>query len=461
MFKGVVHANARKVIAAYIKRLPRAVHILCSGNFTVESTLRLNGYVGQMTSCDVSIYTCALGNALTNVETDIQFQRAKEYPELEILNDWCDTPTRQGAAVSCAFALTEFIRQRNPFEKRMYRAYVRELEDHLQTTEHRIIDKAKELQLTSYHGQDAWQRAQEIPEGDDHCVMAFPPTYGGGDYARMFKAVGDLFQWVPPQFKELAAAADFFSAIKERPGPWLILSENRNAAIDEQLGQPVSQVNRGATKQIWLYTNIPNVNRHVIRRKMQVVKGKLARFSDNDEITKDSVCNVVPCDSNEAMYFRQCFSSVKPLQSQAPFCFAVTIDGKVAGIMMMSLANFSVALGNEVISKNEIIYMMSDLPAATRRHSRLSKLVATAAKSKEVQQLLQGKIMQPIRFVLTTAFSEKPTSMKYRGPFKVASRERRDDGQYQINYYAKMGDKSISEIFKQWMKTNYKAQTNS
>ena len=53
------------------------------------------------------------------------------------------------------------------------------------------------------------------------------------------------------------------------------------------------------------------------------------------------------------------------------------------------------------------VYLLSDFVIASRIR-RLSKLLLLSTKTKELQDLLKEKFIQPVEFILTTAFTDKP-----------------------------------------------------
>jgi hypothetical protein len=100
------------------------------------------------------------------------------------------------------------------------------------------------------------------------------------------------------------------------------------------------------------------------------------------------------------------------------------------------------------------VYMLSDFPVAPTDYSRLSKLVLYASLSKESKLIAERVAKRRIKQVLTTAYSNAPESMKYRGIFKLHTRKenlttKRDWGEtidveanayyrrkYELNYLA-------------------------
>jgi hypothetical protein len=81
----------------------------------------------------------------------------------------------------------------------------------------------------------------------------------------------------------------------------------------------------------------------------------------------------------------------------------------------------------------------------------MSKLVLYAALSTEVRDLLQDAMSASVRRIVTTAFTERATSMKYRGLFDLLSRKEKD-GRFQLQYGAQAGQWSLAGALELWRK---------
>ena len=125
MFKGVVHANVRSILLDLIPRLPGKVVNVCSGNFTIETTLRMNGYKGRIEGCDVSLYTCALGAYFTGQDLGIRLADNVD-PDLEVFRSMFDTPQHAAAAVAILLDLSEHAPRKNAFQRRMWGAIIKQ-----------------------------------------------------------------------------------------------------------------------------------------------------------------------------------------------------------------------------------------------------------------------------------------------------------------------------------------------
>ena len=96
------------------------------------------------------------------------------------------------------------------------------------------------------------------------------------------------------------------------------------------------------------------------------------------------------------------------------------------------------------------VYMMTDF-AVQSRVPRLSKSVLACILSTEVRDIMEQKMAQNVRSIGTTAFTDKPVSMKYRGVFDLHSRK-----EGRLNYLGEAGKWSLEEALTWWRKTQQK-----
>ena len=81
-------------------------------------------------------------------------------------------------------------------------------------------------------------------------------------------------------------------------------------------------------------------------------------------------------------------------------------------------------------------------------------------QAKEVKDVIDAKLMSRFGWLITTAFSENPVSMKYRGVFKLYSRKEKKK-LYSLNYFAKLGEKTLQDQFNTWVKKHAKTTKNA
>jgi hypothetical protein len=130
---------------------------------------------------------------------------------------------------------------------------------------------------------------------------------------------------------------------------------------------------------------------------------------------------------------------------------AVLAGGKLIGVIAYDRANFQMA-GLEWPQ----IYLLSDFSTGTQ--PRLAKLVAAAATSKEGALLLENKFSRRFRSVATTAFTNNPVSMKYRGFYRLLTRlPGREGKRYALTYGADLGKQTLKEILQRWKENTARA----
>jgi hypothetical protein len=99
--------------------------------------------------------------------------------------------------------------------------------------------------------------------------------------------------------------------------------------------------------------------------------------------------------------------------------------------------------------------MLSDFPVSGSKYSKLAKLVLYAALSKESQELIQVLTSRRTLSLVTSAFTNRPVSMKYRGVFDLLSRKPSKDvkmGKNMLNYGALLGKWTLNEGLAIWNK---------
>ncbi|MEW5724779.1 MAG: hypothetical protein AB1896_16825, partial [Thermodesulfobacteriota bacterium] len=119
----------------------------------------------------------------------------------------------------------------------------------------------------------------------------------------------------------------------------------------------------------------------------------------------------------------------------------VFIDGYLFGFLSYSLARNG---GSQ--NMLTYIYQMSDFVVRTNI-GRLSKLLLLITTTREVRDIIRKHFIAPFERIYTTAFTDKPVSMKYRGVYDLAKR-----GEGFLNYEAPMGTRTLPEAVETWVK---------
>lgn len=131
---------------------------------------------------------------------------------------------------------------------------------------------------------------------------------------------------------------------------------------------------------------------------------------------------------------------IAPATAMLPL--AVLADGVIIGVIGLNRPNYGRAGA----------YLLSDFAVGPTDYPRLSKLVLMAALSRETQALIERTLSHRVRSIVTTAFSDRPVSMKYRGLFRMVKRTETPEGprRYQLQYEAPAGQWTLAEALATW-----------
>jgi hypothetical protein len=89
------------------------------------------------------------------------------------------------------------------------------------------------------------------------------------------------------------------------------------------------------------------------------------------------------------------------------------------------------------------VYLRSDFSIVRER--RVAKLVAMLAASRESVRAFDRAYVQRTTYVTTTAFTDRPVSMKYRGIYDLVGRKPGF-----LNYQSHVRDQSPDEVYAEW-----------
>jgi hypothetical protein len=421
MFIGSINRYMRAVLetaAGRWKGLP--VYVACSGNFTVERILAKCG-VGAIHYNDVSIYSCALGWHLANAPKRFVI-KAQDYSWLEPYMD------PGPATVATLLLAGEMLKVGgdNAYAKRMREEYRRKWPQlHAKTVE-RIKKATAGMSIASYFAGDC----REFLAGADKgaVCISFPPTYKGG-YERLYKKLDAIFDWPRPSY-QVFSPEDFeqFSQTVRSFRHWMISSDTEQAAL---AGQHVATVQTSMlSKPVFMYSD--GAPHRLATARQQVGQNHWAPRTDQAV----EPIQVTRIDAKVMNVIRSQYLAQHITPCDAPRNYAVLSAGKLIGA-------FSFALPRGPLPCD--LYLLSDFAVRPTPHKRLSKLILACVVSKEVQADLEQWLCARIRTIGTTAFTDKPVSMKYRGMFDVHSRS---DGK--VNYLGPAGRWNLQEGFQWW-----------
>ncbi|MEW6115645.1 MAG: hypothetical protein AB1553_01935 [Nitrospirota bacterium] len=425
-FIGSINDRLRQFFWTHAGRLDgRRCYIGCSGNFTIEQIISRRCSNVEIYSNDVSLYSSALGHMLAGKSFDMEITN----PELS----WANEYIRRGAAegVGTLLLLLEMLKyekRKSAFAERMWQSYLINFEGLLDKTLQRIQKASEHIRIKEYTMVDVFDYYPR-PDG---VSIGFLPTYVGG-YEKLFARLEESVQWQSPRYELLTTERREASVQKMLDGDYILYD-------DRERDLPcIARVDLFGRKTVYIYSNL-DVRQGVFRKKINEKVPRYEILMPDEEIAHDAEVKLLQVDLPTINHYRNMFLSKKIQPGSGDPCFLAFAGDKVFGFLIFQTYSKKGGPSDE-------IYLLSDFVVPSTRYRRLAKLLLLAVKCREVKQLLDEKQIREFGSILTTAFTDKPVSMKYRGVFELAKR-----GEGFLNYRAEFDNTSLKEVIQLWMK---------
>lgn len=428
MFLGALTQDMRQVLKTILPDLSQTdVWVGCSGNFTIERMLlgRAQGFHG----CDVSLYTCVMGRHLTGqplgvTVKDERFRWLEPYMQDNI-----------GVLATIILAQRMFMFDKpGTYNQRMFEAYTRDWDKLLTQTRTRVEAALDGLSLKSFFEGDVVDFCTDLVDRDG-CVISYPPIYVGGDYEKQYRKLEETFEWGAPSFTMFSPErlATMKAAMMECRH-WVLGTDTPQDDLADYHQSTIRAAMRGNPR--YLYAGSAK-RRVLVMPNMRTQGVTIPHMQHEDEIRPDSEIKFVNIAQGQLDMLRSLYLAKWIVPGAAMIAWAITVDGKLAGVL---------AFGPGKFNPFEI-YLYSDFPITGTRYRRLSKLTIALALTHEVKGMLEAKMVRPLDLVVTTAFTQRAVSMRYRGVFFEHSRK-----PGVINYAGKLGKWSIPEAVAWFLK---------
>lgn len=439
MFVGALNQKALAWLRAQRDSFAgKRVVVGCSGSFSTElMLLRAGTALRGLHGNDVALFSYVLGAWLCG--QDAALKPKQDAP------DWLRAAWEPGApAVAALHVLLEmlpYVKQRNPHQQRMWHSYTDQFGALVHETTARV--EAMPRGLTSFTLGDVADHFR-AHDGPDSVFVCYAPTYTGG-YEKMYAALDAMFEWSPPQYNLLDEAGRDALLAWCRDGRRYVWYDDRK--LDGQ--SPVLLQERGGMRTVYLYSNLldrtgyfgPYAKRHQL---------PLPLANEETVLGAGDSVELLPMKCSDLADYKDQFLSKQIDHSPGMWAFAVCVGGRVVGFIELTRSKFG---GSEV-------YVNSDFAVPNTRYARLSKLVVGMLLSRDVHRFLERKLLMRVSGVMTTAFTERPVSMKYRGLLELVKRGKKEDGRRYLNYEGAFTDKTAQETYTEWL-NKYGSKTRS
>jgi len=434
MFVGPINSKIRDLIFSEKEIFQgKKICVGCSGNFTVEQIL--SGLECEIWSNDIALYTSLIGNYLAGNDmraevTDPEYDWLARYLKYD--------PLGRIVAVSLLFEMLKHEKGNNLQQIRLYAHYRGYFDDYYRKSRDKIESSLKKIHIDRYTMTDVHDLYRDLSL--DWIRIAFLPTYVGG-YEKLYARLDQIISWDAPQYEMLTRERYEETVSFMRRGQYLYLSD-----YEREEDGLFAMVKTGRLKNVYLYSNLP-FRKSWIAPRAKFAKSDYALLPDDYPITEKTRLTFRKSDNQRLNYYKNLFlkKGIDYTTGMSPLM--VFLDGYLFGFLLFDVIRY----GMDQDKATRGIYMLSDF-VITSPIPKISKLLLLSTKTKELQALLRDKFVQPVDFILTTAFTDKPVSMKYRGVYDLMKR-----GEGFLQYTTPGGVMTTEEAIKLWIK-KYKAR---
>jgi hypothetical protein len=435
MFVGSINQHCRRFFRTNHEVFEgRAVLVGCSGNFTFEQLLTRYANPGKIISNDISLYSRVLGSWLSGQDLPLTVKEK----EFHWLKDYVDSPIKKAATLVMLLRLLKFYTRKTEYAVNIWDHYLSHWDTYFNQTLEYLHKAEPHIRVDEFIPCDVEAFYKERDTADSICV-SFMPTYAGG-YEKLYGRIEKVLQVPSVEYEMLDDERRdkiYEDLVKKRD---YIIYDDR-----EIPGLPLVFMvhNLGVQKTVFMYSNLPFPSA-LIHRVRAIKKHKYKFFGPDDVITQRSRVDIVKTQILDFNYYRGLFLAKHIAKGMGDVPLLVFIDGKLFGFLLLARTRFRLC-----DSRIGHIVLMSDFPAPYSSYPKASKLVLLLSTTKEVQKIVQETLFQRALWINTAAFTKKPVSMKYRGIYKLVSRNKE---QNIINYQAKAGTRTIKGAIKEWLK---------
>ena len=406
----------------------RDIYVGCSGNFTIEQIITRRCPDAKVYSNDIAFYSSLVGFALTGRDMEVEITD----PEYNWLRAYLDKgPAAKIAVLLLLMEMLKFEKQGNPFQLRMWNHYLFNWEKYLDTTIEKVAKGLENIRIEAYETVDVFDY---FPR--DGVNIGFLPTYVGG-YEKLYERVDQIFSWDEPAYGILDEERREATVRKMTENDYILYDD-----IERDDLPCLARVDQFGKKAVYIYSNL-DFDRGLFRRKLGEKVSMYRLLGVDEEILADAVISIVKSDNNVINHYRNIYLKKGIECAAGDLCYLVFAGEKLFGFLIFK--------GFSKMGDASSIYLLSDFVVNSRHHRRLAKLLLIASLSREVKTELEEALIRRLSSVMTTAFTDRPVSMKYRGVYKLLKR-----GDGFLNYGSDFKDYSLKEVIPQWLKKHDK-----
>ncbi|MCK4761965.1 MAG: hypothetical protein KAW12_07185 [Candidatus Aminicenantes bacterium] len=441
MFLGAIPPVIGQYIRDEIARHhPKRVIIPFSGNFSIEQIAHAACPQADVHSTDIIFYSRAIGFGVN----DIDF-RCEIKPEFE--KDFSFLagkvkPIEKAAVVVMFLCIADaFVKKNKIYYLRLYQNLVKNQEVYYQ----KILQKLEQLKSSSdftFYGTCASKLIEKVGDGD---LVIFDPPYFVDGYVNMFKNLPECLNFDEVDFLEITdeVKAQQLEELSER-GALVYYRTISDSILTDQY-RLVYYYQYKYNLAYLIYST--SAKSEFVGRK-QLIKEKVQNIhliGRGDEISENGEVDIVKTETPVVNHYRLMWLK-KSRMRDGRYSFLVFIDKKLIGILMLQGGlNFG----------TDLVTIFADTSAPSSRYKRLSKLILYLCSTEKMLNTINDLTMWPHSGFTTRVTSNSPVSMKYRGIFKLAKREKDSDSEFKYKLIYQNRDRIFPDYkiaLKEWVR---------
>jgi len=410
-------------------------------------------------SCDDNPLANLMGTFYSGKKIHVALKQELE-KEYDWLLPYMKSDTDKLATAMIVHSMAMYVKDegKHPYYERMAEAYRKQWSDLHKTTKAKI-EKRRQF-LEEYHVGNPLEWLQNAPENIGVVLHADAPI-NRKRALRSSRNLTKIFDIsTEPSFKysdDLLADVAVETMNKRE---WAIVSPDMilGDGMDELIVGKIKSTNRAYTSYVYANSD----QRRIVTPRQGIGRAKYTCLGLGDEVGNEMTIAVLSSKMFRMLRSKYMNEGIRP--GSASLSVGVFVDGLLVGVFAFSVNEF---VTHDKNVETPVIYMLSDFPVEPTDYGRLAKLVLYAALSRESQLLVERLTRRRVRTVNTTALSENPVSMKYRGLFKLYNREKFDvtkeswakeldrsnayyDRPYELQYAAPIGQWTLQEGLELW-----------
>ena len=325
-------------------------------------------------------------------------------------------PYLEVSAAAVVVVLSELFRY-NPLanlnNKRIYAGMLASWDRYFTETLERIEQARETCHLTSYRTSDIWAFVEEARRIDPEGIMLVGclPVLAG-DNERMSRRIGQVISWTEAPCVLLDAEAKANLLAKISRADYVFIDDVPHPDA------PAALWKRSRTKNLLLYTNLPVERVFVSQHNAsQPAYYRLFETADAETVKTKTPITFKSVKGAEINYFKNQFLKKTIWFADGTFNYLFFIGGKLFGFCSARVANKARHLKGP-----EGMYLLCDFVVPAGKSARLAKLLLLVMQTVEFRDELEHRLFRRVPELTSTAFTDAPVSMKYRGIFELDKR---------------------------------------